>query len=759
MERDAGGGVGELVEQSECGIGFLGGALQEFDFTGAAVNDHRLGMAGVGEVSAVFGDVGDEVKGGGEKGCAALFEDGAEVAVDLAQENARVEGFGGEFLDEGANDGGDEGGTDAMAHDIADEDAGFGVGERADIKEIAADSAGGEIAVAKAKGALVGRNVGREAGILLRDHGLLNFAGHAEVLFHLLVFDAKFFLALGEFEIGFFQAFFGAAFFGDVPEDALEADDAALGIDERSFDDVDVEFLAAGRLVFFDDFEDFAGLHNELVIFLKFGGHIGGIEIEIGFADDFAEGPAECLAEALVGEGELFVQIFAEDILGESFDEGMVEGLGVAEFLFVPAVLGDVLDGAFVIEKFVVSIAHGADVFGNPNDGSVAAKDFGFEAGDDVIFFHEGNEFVAPVGFDVKFAADIGEAGHQFIDGSKAVDAGESAVGADVFAVRAGLKDAFDGVFKNAAIFFFGLQEGGFGTFALDGVANGAKEKAVGDFAFDEVVLGAFVHGLEGEFFVGLAAQDDDGDVMGRMLKFGKTAEAGAFRKGNIKENNVRGEGLKPGQSGGGCFNPFQFERGAPIFLEHFPDDAGVFGNVLDQENLNGNETHGVNAPAVFRQADAPLENVGTLRSNNPPENARRGRESKRVVKRIFGAIGSAESDFFEKFFGVGKFGAEGGDDGWVGEFSAAGLVHNFAGDLGYFLCAEIAGAAFEAVSGFVEGVEVFCAQSGFDLVQAAGGIIAKEHDQFLDGIGFAGGAEFFEALDNRHVQQTGRIV
>jgi len=114
MERDAGGGVGELVEQSESGVGFLGWALQEFDFTGAAVDDHGLGMAGVGEVSAVFGDVGDEVKGGGEKGCAALFEDGAEVAVDLAQENAGVEGFGCEFLDEGANDGGDEGGPDAM---------------------------------------------------------------------------------------------------------------------------------------------------------------------------------------------------------------------------------------------------------------------------------------------------------------------------------------------------------------------------------------------------------------------------------------------------------------------------------------------------------------------------------------------------------------------------------------------------------------------------------------------------------------------
>ena len=103
-------------------------------------------------------------------------------------------------------------------------------------------------------------------GINLRQHGLLDFAGHLEVLFHLLVALAQSLAAAGKFRGGFADLFLGALALRNVPENSLQTGDVALGIMQRRFDDVNVNHFAFGRLVLFDRFKQFVGLHDAAIV-------------------------------------------------------------------------------------------------------------------------------------------------------------------------------------------------------------------------------------------------------------------------------------------------------------------------------------------------------------------------------------------------------------------------------------------------------------------------------------------------------------
>ena len=63
-------------------------------------------------------------------------------------------------------------------------------------------------------------------------------------------------------------------------------------------------------------------------------------------------------------------------------------------------------------------------------------------------------------------------------------------------------------------------------SFTLDGVADGAGDEFGLERVFAEVVLGTLFDHLDGEFGVGLAGQDDDGDVAGFGMDGGKRVEA-----------------------------------------------------------------------------------------------------------------------------------------------------------------------------------------------------------------------------------------
>ena len=59
-------------------------------------------------------------------------------------------------------------------------------------------------------------------------------------------------------------------------------------------------------------------------------------------AEDFIERPPQCVAEALIAEGEAMLAILAEDIQRETFDQRMIEHLRVAEGFLAALLLADV---------------------------------------------------------------------------------------------------------------------------------------------------------------------------------------------------------------------------------------------------------------------------------------------------------------------------------------------------------------------------------------------------------------------------------
>ncbi len=86
---------------------------------------------------------------------------------------------------------------------------------------------------------------------------------------------------------------------------------------------------------------------QDVVVFAaELFGDIGGEEFFIGAADDILEAFAHGGAEAAIGEGESGVGIFAEDVLGEGFDEAGVERLGGAEGFFEAFAFGDIAEEA-----------------------------------------------------------------------------------------------------------------------------------------------------------------------------------------------------------------------------------------------------------------------------------------------------------------------------------------------------------------------------------------------------------------------------
>ena len=130
-------------------------------------------------------------------------------------------------------------------------------------------------------------------------------------------------------------------------------------------------------------------------------------------------------------------------------------GLGAAQFFFGALALGDVLDGAFVIEDSAFPVADDAHVLADPDDRAVLAVDGRLEAPDGVMRVHEPDKFLASCGIDVKLAGDFLDAAAEFLDRRIAVNLRQRRVGEEVLAIRRGLKDAFDGMFDDGAVVGF----------------------------------------------------------------------------------------------------------------------------------------------------------------------------------------------------------------------------------------------------------------------------------------------------------------
>ncbi len=103
-----------------------------------------------------------------------------------------------------------------MAGHVADEHRGFVVGKGGDAEKIAADRLGRLVAVDELKGALLRRNIFWKDGVLLRQHGSLDFTRHPQIFLHDQIFGAHFLAAARQFAGGAADLVLGALAFGDV---------------------------------------------------------------------------------------------------------------------------------------------------------------------------------------------------------------------------------------------------------------------------------------------------------------------------------------------------------------------------------------------------------------------------------------------------------------------------------------------------------------------------------------------------------------
>ena len=100
-----------------------------------------------------------------------------------------------------------------------------------------------------------------------------------------------------EHDVLLFQQLFSAHPLGHVPEDPLDSDGLSIRTEEGCFHDLDVELLALGSDVLFDNVDELTALEHVLVVLAILFGELSREEIEICLALDFLESAAKLGAE------------------------------------------------------------------------------------------------------------------------------------------------------------------------------------------------------------------------------------------------------------------------------------------------------------------------------------------------------------------------------------------------------------------------------------------------------------------------------
>src|SRR5271166_4612127 len=113
-----------------------------------------------------------------------------------------------------------------MAHHVADEDPYTGIREFYNFEKVAAHAHRGLVKVVETCRALFLGSMMWEARIAVRQHGLLKFPRHFQILFKGLILFAQFSCERGEF-------FFGSLLLSNVARETKSADDVSAGISQR----------------------------------------------------------------------------------------------------------------------------------------------------------------------------------------------------------------------------------------------------------------------------------------------------------------------------------------------------------------------------------------------------------------------------------------------------------------------------------------------------------------------------------------------
>ena len=278
--------------------------------------------------------------------------------------------MGAHFLYDAADQCGQQTRADAMAHDVAYEDAATRIRESDDVEEISAEGRCGHVAMRETERTVGGGDAPWKHGVRLRKKRLLNLAGHPHIGFHFLGPLPQFLLHPHAF--------------GDVVADTDEADDIFADVAIRNFGRQRPVDLPLGTEIGFFLIEDRgAGVEHAPVVFHGLLAAFTREKIERGAAAGFLlVFDLEDVEVGAVVEDVVRSEVLDENATGEVIDDNAEEIALLGEFFFRQLGGGDVAGKAERSDDATGVVAPRHFCGGNPSTGAIAHGGV-FDFGDD----------------------------------------------------------------------------------------------------------------------------------------------------------------------------------------------------------------------------------------------------------------------------------------------------------------------------------------------------------------------------------------
>ena len=346
--------------------------------------------------------------------------------------------------------------------------------------------------------------------------------------------------AAGQFGVRAADLFLGEFLRRDVPENTLQTDDASVRAVQGRFDDLNDGSLLSQRLMFLDDFVGLGGFDHAAVVLLVLFSQFLREKIEIRFAEDVLQPAFVMFAILLIGECEASLQVLPKNVLRHRLHQRMIKGFRIPQFLLHLPAPRDVHNRAFVVKQLALRVAHGAAVFGNPDDNPVLAVNEGLEPLQRVMFPHQPDEFLAPPRLHVQPLPDVLDARHQFHRRVVTVNVRQRHVRQQIMAVGRRAENAFDEMVKNAVVIVLFLDQREPLVLALNRAADGAPQAGGVEVFPGDIILRAIADDFGGEDFIVRRSEHQDRQAWHLGGERGDLGQSGRVGGGQFKQNGVK---------------------------------------------------------------------------------------------------------------------------------------------------------------------------------------------------------------------------
>src|SRR5829696_1405933 len=255
----------------------------------------------------------------------------------------------------------------------------------------------------------------------------------------------------------------------------------------------------------------------------------------------------------------------------------------LAQGLFGPLALGNVLYSTLVTRDTSTSIIDGARVGRDPHSVSVLTVHLYLEAAHEAIPQRALVELLPAFRLNVELVPDIGDVPEQLLRRLVAQHPGHRGVRGQKPSVDGGLEDSFDGVLEDRTVLLLGLPALATHLSVPELPLDGAVEP--GEVILHEVVLGTGFHGRDGCVLPDPAAHYDERHVY-KPLTSEQTErrQRAEVRHGMVGDDEIPTASIERGLHGRRGVDPLPV-RVVPTPAQHPHQEQGVVFGVLDEQD------------------------------------------------------------------------------------------------------------------------------------------------------------------------------